>query len=807
MRQLRDDLILALARDGKQLLVRDPKSGATFEFGEQEAFLIKALRASYDPKELMAAFNARFGVNDDTPELQEFLDILENWGLLAVESGLGGRLSKLGKPLLPTPRLSAQGAEGQESTGNAARAPPSAEEDEQSDEDFEIQRNNRWHLFQPERVLDALDKALSPLQGLVWLIPILIVYSIAAVWFNRYLVADSIADARLLFGLIGRIAFVTLTINLAIQLLRGVVARHYGMPVPSFGIVLAFGLIPRFNTQIIPAPGSAKSERVWLISTSLLVRLVLFGVGVTLWLVTRPSGSLLSTVGAELALVSAVGFLFMANPLWGGDGYNLLSVLMGAPNLRQQAKGSLRALFTGRPRVVAQYAKDSLFLAAFAAASVAFPAALVAFIALSAARRLESNFQGAGVALFLVIFIHVVRNVLLRRARLRKQAKQRRAGVASIQGRVAAQGTPGLFALAPRARAVGQGATDDVFHSHAARKSTRLRYLVTILLIATLFLPYSYETGGEAEIFPIAQHEIHAEADGVIEQVRYRGGEWVSQGTVVAEMANHRQKKDVMVTQASIQAKERDIDRLRSTPSVESIRLAEEQLATARLELRYSVEEVDRIEKLFTKGMVSLQSFDDAKKQRDLHRQAVEEKRASLEALKAQINPNEIASAQAELQKLREDLIFYEEQLRRTRLHMPVNGRIATTKLQDFRNKYLEEGQLFCAVEDTREVRVEIAVPEAEIHEVAVSDPVRLKTWAEPGRIFNGTIAEIAPQATEKTYGSVVMVIAILSNPDGALKTGMTGYAKIRGEETLVGIAFTKALVRFFLIEVWSWLP
>ena len=805
MRQLRDDLILALAEDGKQLLVRDPKSGATFEFGEQETFLIEALRAPYNPKELMAAFNARFGVNDDTPELQEFLGILENWGLLAVESGLGGRLSKSGKPLLPTPRPSGQGAENQTSVGNAARAHPSVEEDKQSDEDLETRRNNHWHLFQPERVLDALDKALSPLQGLVWLIPILVVYSITAVWFNRYLVADSIADARLLFGLIGRIVFVTLTINLAIQLLRGVVARHYGMSIPSFGIVLAFGLIPRFNTQIIPAPGLAKSERAWLISTSLLVRLVLFGVGVTLWLVTRPSGSLLSTIGAELALVSAVSFLLMANPLWGGDGYNLLSVLTEAPNLRQRAKGSLRALFTGRPKVVAQYAKDSLFLAAFAAASVAFPAALVTFIAISAAQRLESNFQGAGVALFLVIFIHVARNALLRRARLRKQAKQRLARIAPTQERVAAQEP---FTLAPKARTLGQDATDDVFYSRAVKsKGKRLQYLVAVLLIAILFLPYPYETGGEAEIFPIAQHEIYAEADGVIEQVHYRGGEWVSQGTVVAEMANHRQKKDIMTTQASIQVKERDIDRLRSTPSAESIRLAEEQLTTARLELRYSVEEVDRIEKIFTKGMVSVQSFDDAKKQRDLHRQTVEEKRASLDALKAQINPNEIASAKAELQKLREDLTFYEEQLRRTRLHMPITGRIATTKLQDLRNKYLEEGQLFCTVEDTRQVRVEIAVPEAEIDEFAVGNPVRLRTWAEPGRIFNGAVAEIAPQTTEKTYGNVVMVIAILSNPDGALKTGMTGYAKIRGEETLVGIAFTKALVRFFLIEVWSWLP
>ncbi len=804
MLQLREDLILELDKDGAQLLVREPKSGSVFEFGEQEAFLIEALRKPYDPEELMAAFNARFGVSDGIYELQEFLSILADWGLLATQPdgpgpSSGVSLSKSNEPPLPTQPLSGYETENLDSTGNASSEYPYLQKN-RIDDDAEIQRDHRWHLFRPEGLFNFLDRALSPLRKLVWLIPILVFYSIAAVWLNRYLVVDSLATAKLHFGLLGRFVFVALTVNLAVQLGRGVVARHYGMSVPSFGMVLAFGLIPRFNTQIVYPSGLAKSERLWLTATSLLVQLVLFSGGVTLWLVTRPSGSLLSTIGAELAVVSAVSFLLMANPLWGGDGYHLLSILMEAPNLRQRARNSLRAVFMGRPKVIAKYSRDSLALAIFAVASVAFPAALLTFIAIGAAQRLKSNFQGAGVALFLVILVYVAQNAL-RNARLRKATRQRQMNAALTQGLVAARKT---VALEQRPRVLGQGAD----HSWMRMpQEKRLRYWVAILLIAVLFLPYSYETGGTARISPITQHEIHAETDGVIEQVHYRGGEWVSQGTVIAEMANHRQKRDVLATRAAIQSKERDIDRLRSTPSIESIRLAEEQLATARLQLRYSAEEADRIEKLFAKGMISTQSFDNAKKQRDLDRQTIEEKRASLEALKTQINPNEIASAEAELQKLREDLTFYEEQWRRTHLSMPIAGRIATMELQNLRNKYLEEGQLFCEVEDTREVRVEIAVPEAEIHEVTVGDPVRLKTWAEPGRIFNGVVTEIAPQATGETYGNVVMVIAILPNADLALKTGMTGYAKIQGNDTRVGVAFTRALVRFFLIEIWSWLP
>jgi hypothetical protein len=52
-----------------------------------------------------------------------------------------------------------------------------------------------------------------------------------------------------------------------------------------------------------------------------------------------------------------------------------------------------------------------------------------------------------------------------------------------------------------------------------------------------------------------------------------------------------------------------------------------------------------------------------------------------------------------------------------------------------------------------------------------------------------------------------VRVLSELSNSDGLLKTDMTGYAKIECEWKPLVVAFTRWLVRFFLIEVWSWIP
>jgi putative peptide zinc metalloprotease protein len=58
-----------------------------------------------------------------------------------------------------------------------------------------------------------------------------------------------------------------------------------------------------------------------------------------------------------------------------------------------------------------------------------------------------------------------------------------------------------------------------------------------------------------------------------------------------------------------------------------------------------------------------------------------------------------------------------------------------------------------------------------------------------------------------RAKGKVVRVLTELNNSNGLLKTEMTGYAKIECAKRPVVIAFTRWLVRFIMIEVWSWIP
>ena len=69
------------------------------------------------------------------------------------------------------------------------------------------------------------------------------------------------------------------------------------------------------------------------------------------------------------------------------------------------------------------------------------------------------------------------------------------------------------------------------------------------------------------------------------------------------------------------------------------------------------------------------------------------------------------------------------------------------------------------------------------------------------------SVTGIAPVVDQEKYANVIVVTTEVPNPDGLLRSGMTGFAKIDGGSKPVIVAFTRMFVRFFLIEIWSWLP
>jgi putative peptide zinc metalloprotease protein len=537
MRLLRSDLIVTPTQNPPGCSVRDERSGEVYEFGAVENFLLSRLRRPYRTEDLSKECNDRFDLNYSSQDIEEFIEMLAGWELLQD----GRRQSASPKDKIDIPHDVDEEI--------AAAAPPVGEESGP-------RRPGGWHLFNPEALLDGLNTLLGPLRFLVWLVPIAFVIGGLAVMFHWNVFLADVVSARAHFGILGRLALVALTISLADQIARGMVARHHGLSTPSFGVTLGLGLIPRFNIQIASADASDRKTRLWLYGVPTLVRIGLFGASTLMWSMNRASASFLATLGAELALLSAMVLLLGSNPLWRGDGSRFLSVLFDVPDIQERSRRALFGFFVKRPAVIERYSKNVHLLGLFGLVSMAFLLVVLGFLALMILRvflSLEERFQGAGVALFVLAVVYIAFSI--RRA---IKARKRTPGAGeSMQ-------TTTSFTKAPR-RGAAMVSPDriggDSKRGRDPRKWQRwLRYGLLLAFVIVLFLPYTYHPGGEAEVLPAAKATLPAEVDGVVDRVFFKGGEWIEAGTTLGKLADYQQVKDLRTTEASLESKKFEND-------------------------------------------------------------------------------------------------------------------------------------------------------------------------------------------------------------------------------------------------------
>lgn len=773
MSTLRPDLRIGASEDSSRCTVYDPLTGKEYAFGDIECFLIRQIQRPRRIEEVCVACNKEFGRSYSPEDIQQFLDLLGGWGLLQDPGGERGRDgpaaagSEAGTPLL--------GYLPDDDVDAIAYAP------------------NRWHLFRPNRFLDAANGWLGPLRRLVWLIPVLFGFAILTIIMNQTIFFSDLSRAIAKYGVIGRLLFATCTTNLVAQMVRGMVARYHGASVPSFGIRLMLGIVPRFNVQLAPGTMKERSLRMRLSIAPSLARLLLFSLGVFIWWSSRDR-EVLSLAGVELALVSFVGMLFLLNPLWRGDGLNILATMLEMPDLRKRADRAFRRLFVRQPAVIVRHTRHRFALATFGFLCKAFLVVLFGRISYSAFRVLEGRFRGTGVSVFLMLALYV--GFQMRRMARAKKAQRMPRKPADDEGDDEAS-TKGEIVMNTRKEPSGR----------KGRGRPWVRYVLVVLLLVCLFLPYSYEIGGDAEVFPAARAIIPTEMDGVLEEIFFSGGEWIEAGTPLARLSYRRQEKDLMTAKAAMQAKTFELERLRTTPSYEQILLAEAEVATAEVQARYSQTEFERLIPLYDSGRISVQEYEAARRNADVHRQQLVLAQARKETVKAQINPNQIEALLADIKRLEHEIAYYAEQLERTKLTSPISGRVVTRNLDLMLNLYMQTGQTFAEMEDTRTVWIHIAIPEFDVRYLKTGAETRFRLWAYPDREFVGVVDSIHPATEEDGNRRVVMAKVRMENPEGLLMSGMTGQAKIRGKTMPVLRAFGHAWVRFLRVEVWSWLP
>jgi len=128
-------------------------------------------------------------------------------------------------------------------------------------------------------------------------------------------------------------------------------------------------------------------------------------------------------------------------------------------------------------------------------------------------------------------------------------------------------------------------------------------------------------------------------------------------------------------------------------------------------------------------------------------------------------------------------------------LEAPGAGEITTVDVEQRVGEFLPEGGLFAAVSDRGMMRARILVRDWELQDIQEGAAAKLNVRAYPYRSYAGSVKQILPAAAAeepvalpksperggRRLSNYFAVVMEFENPDGSLREGMTGTAKIYG--------------------------
>ena len=150
--------------------------------------------------------------------------------------------------------------------------------------------------------------------------------------------------------------------------------------------------------------------------------------------------------------------------------------------------------------------------------------------------------------------------------------------------------------------------------------------------------------------------------------------------------------------------------------------------------------------------------------------------RAALDQARAQV-----ASAQAQITQQTASTQTTRINLERTVIRSPVNGVVLTRTVEAGQTvaASLQAPELFTIAEDLSQMKIELAVDEADIGQVQVGQRVGFTADAFADRQFSGVVDQVRLAATNTSNVVTYPVVVTVDNSDGTLLPGLTVNAEI----------------------------
>ena len=819
--RVRDDLTIQ-AISPTEYVVKRRESREYFSVGPQEACLLELLNGKSSFSDIQNVYSQRFGQNLSEADLGEFLQAVQPMGLLQSTSK-----SRSGSPR-PQPGGSLEGDHRRSNSPSSSTAPESVRPKKRSPLNGQSVLFFRIPLCDPDVFLGRIvswtpfvwTRGFLIFSGGVMLAALCVMIS------SSHLLVAGISRTH---GWSDAILFLCVMLGCTSlhEMAHGATLKKFGGEVHDSGMLFMF-FTPCLYCNVSDAwliPD--KWKRLAITAAGGYCDLCLWATGVFVWRVTVIGTPINQVAFLVLTICGGRSFLNF-NPMLRLDGYYLLSDWLSIPNLRPRAMdywmSHLRWILWGAAPPPALPEKRILLF--YGCMCWVFG---IGFLNLIFVRFFE--YMGGQFGIVGMVFVAMLLSFGLRRVFKGFFASELATMLKSRSGRTTAWAI-GLLSLA-----------------------------------ALLFLvPVKSTTSGDFEVRPGNIVQVHIPVAGIVARILVEDGSVVEEGQLIAELKSPMLESEIVQTEDTLREVEANLRRLKTGARPEELdaatdrvrRLTEwyelgaEELQQARIAheqdllvqdhriretvaaLAHAKQDILQSERLYRLGalagaqlrqqrlevlqteskLAQVQAATNASKalgvrskEAEISRRAQElaDAKDRLDLLQAGSRPEEIAAEEARKARAEHELAFQKSRLEKLKLGAPTSGIFSAPRLKERVGLAVLQDSLFCTIEKPETSRVEISVSEDEAAHLKPGQAVTLKARAIPFETFEAIVEGISPvaQKTATTGQNSVIVHCQIRNPDGRLKSGMTGFGRVtRGWNTIGVMLITKG-IRYLRTEFW----
>ena len=274
------------------------------------------------------------------------------------------------------------------------------------------------------------------------------------------------------------------------------------------------------------------------------------------------------------------------------------------------------------------------------------------------------------------------------------------------------------------------------------------------------------------KIQPVVQVEIKSKASGIIQKLPVNVGDIVHKGQVICELdqndllpALRQQQAALHVAEANVKSAEADYQRYK--------------VDAAGPDVPFLQHDMERAKKLYSDGLIALNTRDDADKNYQMAVQKQESAKANLGTAGAAIT-----KAKAALEQQQAVVAMAEENLRNATITSPIDGVVLSrdSEVGTAVSSSLVVGSsatLIMTLGDLNEVYVKGKADESDVGKIWLGQPARITVESFKDQKFEGHVTKISPMGTEKDNVTTFEVRVSISNEKRLLKAQMTANAEI----------------------------